>query len=63
MRKRKVRRVEAYPVTATKDGKRLASSFAWTGPLSIFCEQGFEEVQRLAPTRPLVRLDLGRAGR
>lgn len=63
MRKRKVRRVEAYPVTATQDGKRLASSFAWTGPLSIFSEQGFEEVQRLAPTKPLVRLDLGRTGR
>ena len=58
MRRRRVKLVEAYPVTASKDGKKLAAAFAWTGPPKIFEEQGFVEVQRLAPTRPLVRLRL-----
>jgi GNAT superfamily N-acetyltransferase len=58
MRRRRVERVEAYPVTATRDGKALAAAFAWTGPEKIFLEQGFVEVQRLAPTRPVMRLVL-----
>ncbi|MBN2493196.1 MAG: GNAT family N-acetyltransferase [Deltaproteobacteria bacterium] len=58
MRRRRVKTVEAYPVTASRDGKRLAPAFAWTGPLGIFEELGFREIQRLAPTKPLVRLDL-----
>jgi GNAT superfamily N-acetyltransferase len=50
--------VEGYPVTTTQDGRRVASSFAYTGPLKIFEEQGFELIQRISPTRPLVRLQL-----
>jgi len=59
VRKRKGRLVEAYPVTLTKDGKRLPPAFAYTGPEIIFKELGFREIQRLAPTRPLYRLELG----
>jgi GNAT superfamily N-acetyltransferase len=58
MRKRKVRLVEGYPVTETSEGKRLAPAFSWTGPIGIFGEAGFREVQRLSPTRPLVRLEM-----
>ena len=58
MRRHKVTVVEAYPVTTTKEGKRLAAAFSWTGPLAVFEEAGFEEIQRLAPARPLVRLQL-----
>ena len=59
MAKRKVRIIEGYPVTKTHDGKTLAAAFSWTGPLVIFEELGFAEVQRLAATKPLVRLKLG----
>lgn len=52
--------VEGYPVTETAGGGRLAPTFAWTGPLAIFEEAGFEVVQADPPSRPLVRLDLGR---
>jgi predicted GNAT family acetyltransferase len=55
MRRRGVKTVEGYPVTTTKDGRKLAAAFAWTGPERIFTEAGFKEVQRLAPTRPLLR--------
>ncbi|MCP4604686.1 MAG: GNAT family N-acetyltransferase [Proteobacteria bacterium] len=48
--------IEAYPVTTAGDGKKLAPAFSWTGPLRIFEERGFKEIQRLAPTKPLVRL-------
>jgi GNAT superfamily N-acetyltransferase len=58
MRRRGVHLVEAYPVTTTKAGKRLAAAFSWTGPIKIFEEAGFEEVQRLASTKPLVRLQI-----
>jgi len=58
MRKRKVKMVEAYPVTTTRDGRRLAAAFSWTGPQKIFAEQGFTEIQRLSTSRPLVRLNL-----
>ena len=58
MRRRRVKTVEAYPVTLDKKGKKLAPAFSWTGPLKIFEEQGFKEIQRLAPTKPLVRLNL-----
>jgi GNAT superfamily N-acetyltransferase len=61
-RRRGARLVEGYPVTTTRSGGRLAPSFAWTGPLGIFRERGFEVVQKVPPTRPLVRLRLGRAG-
>lgn len=58
LRRRRVRTVEAYPVTTTEDGRRVQPGFAFTGPLHIFAERGFREVQRLSPTRPLVRLEL-----
>jgi ribosomal protein S18 acetylase RimI-like enzyme len=58
IRARKGRIVEAYPVTLTKDGKRLPATFAYTGPEIVFQRLGFKEVQRLAPTRPLYRLKL-----
>ena len=59
MRKRSAKVVEAYPVTTTKDGRRVGSSTAWTGPLTIFEELGFKTVQTPNPLRPLVRLELG----
>lgn len=55
IKKKKVKVVEAYPVTETKDGKRLPPAFSWTGPLKIFKEAGFKIVQRLSYSRPLVR--------
>ncbi len=58
MRALGVQCIEAYPVTTTHAGKRVQSPFAYTGPIAIFEELGFQEVQRLAPTRPLVRLEL-----
>ncbi len=58
MRKRGVGVVEAYPVTTTKDGRRIGSSMAWTGPLAIYEELGFKVVQTTNPRRPLVRLQL-----
>ena len=54
--------VEGYPATLTRRGQRLPAAFAWMGPLAIFEQAGFREVQRLSPSRPLVRLELS-AGR
>jgi GNAT superfamily N-acetyltransferase len=56
--KRGVKTIEAYPVTITHDGNRLPPVFSWTGPLKIFEEMGFKEVQRIVPTKPVVRLTL-----
>lgn len=47
--------VEGYPVTTTGAGEKVPSASAYTGPLRIFEEQGFEIVQRDSPLRPLVR--------
>jgi GNAT superfamily N-acetyltransferase len=58
MKKRKVKSLEAYPVTLTKDGKRLPPAFSYQGPLKMFEDEGFEIIQQLAPTRPLVRKPL-----
>jgi len=58
MQKHGVKIVEAYPVTTTKDGRRLSSSLAWTGPLKIFEELGFKTVQSTNPLKPLMRLEL-----
>ena len=55
--------VEGYPVTAAADGKPLAAAFAWTGPLALFEEAGFQVVQVDSPSRPLVRLALAPARR
>jgi len=58
MQKRGVKIVEGYPVTTTKDGRRLSSSMAWTGPIKIFEELGFKTVQSINPLKPLARLEL-----
>jgi GNAT superfamily N-acetyltransferase len=58
MKKRKVKIIEAYPVTTTLAGKRLSPMFSYTGPLIIYTDEGFKEIQRLSPTRPLVRLEV-----
>jgi len=50
--------VEGYPVTTTGAGEKVPSASAYTGPLRIFEEQGFEIVQRDSPLRPLVQRDL-----
>ena len=50
--------VEGYPVTATRDGHRVAPTFAWTGPRTIFDAEGFTIVQATVPERPLVQLRL-----
>lgn len=55
MRQRKVRQVEGYPVTLTKDGKQLPAAFSYTGPLKMFEKAGFKIIQQHAPSRPLVR--------
>jgi GNAT superfamily N-acetyltransferase len=64
-RRRGARLVEAYPVEP-KDG-RMPAVFAWTGIASAYRAQGFAEVARRSPTRPLMRLALAaparRAGR
>ena len=57
MQKRGVKTIEAYPVTTTKEGRKLGSSLAWTGPLKIYEELGFKTVQSINPLRPLVRLE------
>ncbi len=58
MKSRGVKVIEAYPVTTTRGGKKLAAAFSWTGPFKIFEEKGFKVVQRLVPEKPLVRLKL-----
>ncbi len=58
MKKRNVKIAEGYPVTLTKDGKQLPAAFSYTGPLKIFEDEGFEIIQRLSPSRPLVRKKL-----
>lgn len=59
IKRRKGKLIEAYPTTLTKDGKKLPPAFSYTGPENIFRELGFKEIQRLAETRPLYRLELG----
>ncbi len=58
LKKRKIKIAEAYPVTLTKDGKQLPAAFSYTGPIKIFEDEGFEIIQQLAPSRPLVRKKL-----
>src|SRR5262249_24355633 len=57
-RARGARTVEGYPVTTTGAGGKVAAASAYTGPLHIFEEQGFQIVQRASPLRPLVRRTL-----
>jgi len=56
MRGRGVETIEAYPVTTTKDGRRVSSFFAYTGPIRIFEELGFKTVQSESALKPLMRL-------
>lgn len=58
MKKRGVKKVEGYPVTTTKDGRRLNSGMTWRGPLKIFEGVGFRTVEASDPFKPLVRLEL-----
>jgi len=57
MQRHGVKIIEAYPVTTTKTGRRLGAFLAFTGPLRIFEESGFETVQAINPLKPLVRLE------
>jgi len=47
--------IEGYPVPLTKAGERLPATFAFTGPLPLFTELGFQMVQRTSHSRPLVQ--------
>jgi len=58
IKRRKGQIIEGYPVTLTKDGAKLPAAFSWTGPETVFQRLGFTEIQRLAQSRPLYRLDL-----
>ena len=58
IKRRKGQIIEAYPVTLTKDGAKLPAAFSYTGPEIVFQKLGFTEIQRLAPSRPLYRLNL-----
>ena len=58
IRKKKVKIVEAYPTPLTKAGKKLPAAFSYTGPLKIYEEAGFEIIQRVSYSRPLVRKNL-----
>ena len=58
IRKRGGKIIEAYPTTLTSDGKKLPAAFSYTGPEIIYQRLGFKEVQRLAQSRPMYRLEL-----
>jgi GNAT superfamily N-acetyltransferase len=58
MKRKRVKLVEAYPVPLTKDGNKLPAAFAYTGPLEIFLDAGFEIAQQMSASRPLVRKTL-----
>ncbi len=45
--------VEAYPIAPRQAS--MPDVFAWTGLLSAFLREGFREVARRSPTRPIVR--------
>ena len=51
------RLLEAYPVDLARP---TGDAFVYTGAASTFAAAGFEEVARRTPTRPVVRLTLGR---
>ncbi len=61
IKRRKAKVIEAYPVTTTLDGKKLPPAFSFPGPLNLYEEFGFKEIQRLAKTKPLVRLELDKS--
>jgi len=58
MKDKGIELVEAYPTVLTKEGKRLPAAFSFTGPMKIFEREGFELVQRLSHSRPLMEKKL-----
>jgi GNAT superfamily N-acetyltransferase len=50
--------VEAYPIDPTTDNP-LPDAFAWHGTMAMFSREGFIEVARRSPTRPIVRYRIG----
>lgn len=58
MRKRGIKVVEGYPMTTTRDGRRLSAGMTWRGPIKIFEELHFKTVQSTNPFKPLMRLEL-----
>jgi len=55
LKKRKIELVEAYPTPLSLEGKKQPPAFSWTGPMKIFEEEGFELIQRLSHSRPLMQ--------
>lgn len=49
--------VEAYPIEPRQ--RAMAPAFAWTGIASAYVRAGFREVARRAPTRPILRCQVG----
>jgi len=58
LKRKKVEIAEGYPTPLTLKGEKQAAAFSFTGPLKIFEEAGFEIVQRISHSRPLVRKKL-----
>ncbi len=54
--------LEGHPVDVAARGRKTSSAELYHGTLSTFLAAGFEEIGRTAPTRPVVRLVLGRPG-
>jgi GNAT superfamily N-acetyltransferase len=59
-RERGVTLLEAYPVDRAVPS---APSAPWFGSSSMFAKAGFVEVARRKPARPIVRLEVSRAGK
>lgn len=53
-RRNGARCIEAYPVVP-KSGRDIPAAFAWTGLPAAFVCNGFREVARRSPTRPIMR--------
>ena len=51
-----VRFLEGYPVEPWV-GKPMPAAFAWTGIPKVFAANGFVEVARRSPTRPIMRFN------
>jgi len=51
-----VRFLEGYPVEP-RGGKTIPAAFAWTGVPKAFMANGFREVARRSPSRPIMRYD------
>ena len=49
--------VEAYPSEPKSEGP-MPDAFAWHGVLSMFLSEGFVEVARRSPSRPIVRYEI-----